>query len=106
MIIRLATAFLLLVLAGCAPRHTVVMQGNTVVLVLTAPESSQVGFASSLDQFTVHQALKAGPDQWIVKGLPNREFQYFYVVDGKVLLPECRYTVSDDFGSVNCRHLP
>ncbi|MGD9948310.1 MAG: hypothetical protein AB7U29_07500 [Desulfobulbus sp.] len=106
MIIRLIGALSLLLVAGCAPRHTVVVKNNTVVLELHLHEVDEVGFASSLDQFSVHQARPGQHGQWIIAGLPNREFQYFYLVDGKVLLPDCRFTVMDDFGASNCRYLP
>lgn len=106
MIIRLLGCMILLVSAGCTPQHTVVLQRNTVVISLHDHEAEQVSFASSLDQFTVHRAWKAEHGQWVVAGLPNREFQYFFLVDGKVLVPECRFKVNDDFGTVNCRYFP
>jgi hypothetical protein len=106
MILRHLACLGLLLIGGCAPQHTVVVQRNSVVLALHLPGVDEVGFASSLDQFTVHQARKGQHGQWVIAGLPNREFQYFYLVDGKVLLPECRFTIRDDFGTLNCRYLP
>ncbi|MDD2463607.1 MAG: hypothetical protein PHI97_06385 [Desulfobulbus sp.] len=96
----------LLLITGCAPQHTVIVQSNTVVLTLHLHEVDAVGFSSSLDQFAVHKAREEQRGQWVIAGLPNRDFQYFYLVDGKVLLPECRFKVKDDFGAVNCRYLP
>lgn len=106
MIRCLLACFFLVGTAACAPRHTAVLQKNLVVLTLRAPEAVRVQFASSLDRFTVHRVIRNTQGHWVVTGLPNREFRYFYLVDGKVLLPECRYRVSDDFGSENCRYLP
>jgi len=96
----------LLLCAGCAPQHTVTVHTNTVVLALHVHDVDQVAFASSLDEFAVHQARKDPHGQWIIAGLPNKEFQYFYLVDGKVMLPDCRFKVNDDFGALNCRYFP
>ena len=32
----------------------------------------------------------------------SRDFRYFYLVDGKVLIPDCRMVEQDDFGGANC----
>jgi hypothetical protein len=34
----------------------------------------------------------------------DRDFSYFYLVDGKVLQPDCRMHEQDDFGGTNCVH--
>jgi hypothetical protein len=34
------------------------------------------------------------------------EFRYFYLVDGKIHLPDCPYREMDDFGSYNCLYKP
>lgn len=91
---------------GCAPRHTVMIVDKSVTLVLQAPNALLVQFASSIDRFKLHLATKDAQGNWAVTGLGNREFQYFYLVDGQVFLPDCRYRQADDFGSVNCRYLP
>lgn len=105
--IRILGCLAMIGLTGCAAPHTVEVQpSNTVRLAFRVPGETEVGFASSLDQFTVHQAREVRPGQWIVAGLPNREFQYFYLVNGKVVVPECRMKVKDDFGAMNCRYLP
>jgi len=91
---------------GCAPRHEVRVEAETVTLVLRAPEAADVQFAASINQFAALPAKRDRHGVWVVAGLANAEFQYFYLVDGLVVLPDCRIKVSDDFGSVNCRHLP
>ncbi|ADW17365.1 glycoside hydrolase family 13 domain protein [Desulfobulbus propionicus DSM 2032] len=93
-------------LGGCAPQHTAVVHDDTVTLTLRAPKAATVRFASSIDRFAVHHAARNREGTWLVSGLPNIEFQYFYLVDGQVMVPDCRFKVSDDFGSVNCRNLP
>lgn len=91
---------------GCAPRHTVIILDKSVTLVLQAPEALVVQFASSADQYSLRPAKKDTQGNWVVAGLGNQEFQYFYLVDGKVFLPDCRYRQADDFGAANCRYLP
>ena len=34
------------------------------------------------------------------------EFSYFYIVDGVVHVPECKFYEKDDFGSYNCVYVP
>jgi len=106
MIVRFLGLFALGLCGGCAPQHAVTESTNSVAFSLHLHDVDQVAFASSLDQFAVHQAQKTSHGHWIIAGLPKREFQYFYLVDGKVMLPDCRYKVNDDFGAVNCRYFP
>jgi len=104
--VRIIMMFLALCTVGCTPQHRVVIQKNTVNITLHLHEVDEVAFASSLDQFQMHQAHQGKHGQWYVSGLPNQEFEYFFLVDGNVMVPECRYTVQDDFGAMNCRYLP
>jgi hypothetical protein len=106
MIGRLALFFLAGFFQGCAPQHYTTIQANTVNLYLQAPQATNVQFASSEDRYTLREATKNQDGTWMINGLANREFQYFYLVDGKLLLPDCRFRQSDDFGTTNCRYLP
>ncbi len=91
---------------GCARQHYVVIHADTLTLYFQAPQATSVRFASSVDQFVLHEAVKKSDGSWLIGGLANKEFQYFYLVDGKVVLPECRFRQNDDFGTANCRYLP
>jgi hypothetical protein len=95
-------------LSGCAslPQHEARIEAGTVTLVLRAPDAANVQLAASINQFAPLPARREQDGVWVVRGLANVDFQYFYLVDGLVALPDCRIKVSDDFGSVNCRHLP
>lgn len=93
-------------LPGCAAPHQVIVRANTVTLSLLAPQASRVQFASSIDQYALHEASRSRDGNWMIAGLANREFQYFYLVDGKLFVPDCRYRQNDDFGMTNCRYLP
>lgn len=102
-----AAIFLVCGLLGCTARtHYVTIEAQTVTLYLQAPQASRVQFASSIDTFVLHEATRSNDGSWWVAGLGNREFRYFYLVDGKVFLPDCRFREADDFGSANCRYLP
>jgi hypothetical protein len=39
---------------------------------------------------------------WEVSVPAEKEFAYFYVVDGVITLPDCSFTENDDFGAKNC----
>jgi len=106
MIRRLALVFLAGALQGCVPQHSVTIHAETVTLALQAPKATSVQFASSADQYALHTATSNGDGIWFINGLANREFQYFYLVDGKLFIPDCRFRQNDDFGTTNCRYLP
>jgi hypothetical protein len=106
MIKRLVLVFLAVFLQGCAPQHHTIVLVEKVTLFLNAPQAKQVQFASSVDQYVVHEATKNPEGIWVTTELANQEFQYFYLVDGKPFTPECRFRQSDDFGTTNCRYLP
>ena len=106
MIRTLLVVTLLGLAGGCVPRHTVMVLDKSVTIVLRAPEASVVQFASSADRYALRPAVKDKQGNWVVAGIGNQEFQYFYLVDGKVFLPDCRYRQADDFGTANCRYLP
>ena len=43
---------------------------------------------------------------WEVTLSLGDEFRYFYMADGALVLPPCRYKEKDDFGSENCIFVP
>jgi hypothetical protein len=102
----LAIGILIGSLQGCAPQHLIIVQADKVTLLLNAPQAKQVQFASSTDHYTAHDATKDPEGHWVVTELANQEFQYFYLIDGKSFIPDCRFRQHDDFGTTNCRYLP
>lgn len=99
------SAFVVMCLAGCA-HHEIHEEGHTVILTLRVPQARDVQFASSLDGYRLHQARPLGGSTWEVRVPGGSPFRYFYLVDGEVYVPECRFTETDDFGSRNCVHVP
>jgi hypothetical protein len=92
--------FLLSILAfsvftGCA-HHYYRVKGDAIA----------VAFASSLDGYQLHRAEKHDSSTWKVTVPAYREFTYFYIVDGALFLPSCRFKEKDDFGATNCIYIP
>jgi hypothetical protein len=104
--IRCLSVIVLLLLAGCAPRHLIVKQASGVTLYLDAAKAEEVLFASSADSFRLHPTKKNSDGLWLTNTIDDREFHYFYVVDGRVFVPDCRYREKDDFGATNCVYQP
>jgi hypothetical protein len=70
------------------------------------PDAKIVQFASSVDNYHVHDILKSEPGFWEVSIPRQLEFKYFYIVDGVTYIPDCRFKEQDDFGKQNCIYLP
>ncbi len=93
-------------LAGCAATHYHERQSDRVAFYLKVPEARGVAFASSLDAYSPHLASKVDGSLWVVSVAAGSEFRYFYIVDGSVHVPECKFYEKDDFGSRNCVYVP
>lgn len=105
-ICRLSALAALIALVGCSSHHYVGSNRQGVVFFLEYPGAEEVAFASSTDDFQLRQAHRDQQGRWLVEGLKSEDFQYFYLVDGKPFVPDCRYRQQDDFGSMNCVYLP
>lgn len=107
---RVAIKYLLvlsiLTLTACAPVHYTRVQGNLVSLYLTREDAVEVLLFSSANGYRPLLASKIENDTWAVSVDYQDEFEYFYKVDGKVVVPDCELKVNDDFGSQNCVFLP
>ena len=104
--IRFLSGILLSLVSGCAPHHFITSETDVVTVYLDAPKASKVIFVSSVDNFREHATHKNANGLWAIGNLANREFQYFYIVDGRSYVPECRYREKDDFGTDNCIYQP
>jgi hypothetical protein len=87
-------------LSACAT-HFYRVQDNKVTLVLRLPEAKRVMLATSLDGFSLRPAVQAS-DAWEVTVPADKDFRYFYQVDGEVVVPDCALKENDDYGSENC----
>lgn len=90
---------------GCAQQHSVEINNESLSFYYSDAEAKEIFFASSIDQFHSHPARKESGDTWKVTVPLNKEFVYFYIVDGKVTMPDCPNTVLDDFGTQNCLYV-
>ena len=91
-------------LSGCAS-HYYRADEYGVTLHLREDETASVILFTSLDGFLPNTAENDG-GTWINRIPSNREFSYFYKVDGKYMIPDCRFKEKDDFGSENCIYVP
>jgi hypothetical protein len=96
----------LFLLSGCAAGHFYRIEGAYVYFYLKAPDRATVLFASSLDGYRFHEAKRVKKGLWQVAVPAEREFRYFYVINGEVFLPPCDMREKDDFGSENCMYSP
>jgi len=92
-------------LSGCVA-HFIRVEGETVHFYLRNPDTTMVFFASSLDGYEFHEAERVRSGLWKVTAPAEREFRYFYVINGEVFLPPCELREKDDFGSENCIYSP
>ena len=90
---------------GCAG-HFYREEAARVHLFLKDSHAAEVRFASSLDGFELHRIEKRGSGTWQITLPKTGEFRYFYLVDGRIHLPDCPLREMDDFGSSNCLYRP
>jgi hypothetical protein len=92
--------------AGCAHHPYITQSRESVSLFLRLPDAVQVQFASSVDRYQLHDVRKNWWGFWEISLPLTPESRYFYVVDGSIYIPDCRFKETDDFGSENCIYLP
>ncbi|MEA3470275.1 MAG: hypothetical protein U9R24_00995 [Thermodesulfobacteriota bacterium] len=96
----------LFLLSGCAGHFCYRIEGANVHFYLRNPDRATVLFASSLDGYKFHEVKRVKKGLWQVTVPAEREFRYFYVINGEVFLPPCKLKEKDDFGSENCIYSP
>lgn len=99
------TLCLLFLLSACARQHYVEAEGDSLSFYYTAAGAERILFVSSIDRYQPRPARKVNKDVWKVTVPLAQEFEYFYLVDGIPTLPDCSYTVHDDFGGKNCLYV-
>jgi len=93
------------IMNGCAAHYSRV-QDHSVHLYLRSVDAESVSFVSSLDGFVPHPAVRNAEGLWEITVSGDREFRYFYLVNGTPFAPPCRFRERDDFGSENCLYIP
>ena len=96
---------LALLISACAGKHYSRLQGDEVAFYYKDKAAQEVLFASSQDNFKLLAAREDRNHLWEVSVPAEKEFAYFYVVDGVITLPDCPYTENDDFGAKNCLYI-
>ena len=97
---------LIFLLAACTSNHEYIAKDSKLYLRLKKPEAKLVQFASSLDGFKLQKAEKLGSSAWQTIMPAEIEFSYFYIIDGFLYIPECKFKERDDFGMDNCLYIP
>ena len=92
-------------LCGCSLHYHDVKDDQVHLYIKESP-AGVVYFANSSDGFKLHQAVKIDHTTWEVIVPASREFSYFYIIDNKIFLPDCRFKEIDDFGQENCIYIP
>ncbi|NNG00087.1 MAG: hypothetical protein HKM93_11955 [Desulfobacteraceae bacterium] len=89
-----------LVAAGCSSLP--VPDNNLAVFSIRAPGATEVDFFCSCDGFEPRPAARGSDLAWSVSVSADRDFSYFFVVDGRVSLPDCSARETDDLGATSC----
>ena len=98
--IHLALASIFVALGGCST-HFYTLEEHNVTIFLKHPKAQTVLFACSLDGFEGRE-LNLHNGFWEVTLPSYNSFRYFYMVDGKIFIPQCPLQENNDFGSKNC----
>ncbi len=103
--LRIGLAMALIALCGCSTHYYEVRGGN-IDIYLKQENAREVHFVASLNHFRPRPSLRLDGDTWVNRVKAGSEFRYFYLIDGEVFLPDCKYKENDDFGSQNCIFAP
>ena len=93
---------LIFLLSSCATSHYYRQDNGKVSLFIRQPEAHEVFFLCSLDRYQRHETEKMKNGVWKIELPSSQTFRYFYLIDDKVVVPECGQSEKDDFGSGNC----
>jgi len=99
------TTLLIIILSGCVPKHFVKKETDSLTFYLQKPGANRIQFAASSDHYILHETQQNSSGLWHIKVPKNAELKYFYIVDGLIYVPDCRFKEKDDFGTENCLYL-
>jgi hypothetical protein len=94
----------ILFMAGCTTHYY--KSQNNLVNIYLKKKAKRIYFVSSLDQYKPHPIQKKENGDWVIAVSGSEAFRYFYLVDGEVYIPDCRFKEFDDFGKQNCIFVP
>lgn len=103
---RLISILAAVLAAGGCSAHYHVIQNGRVEMYLTAPQAQSVVLVVAGDPFRMVPALRDASGTWKATLDQPGEFKYFYLMDDKAYLPDCRLKEHDDFGAANCVFAP
>jgi hypothetical protein len=98
-------SMLMLFTTGCAVQQYTVVN-RELHIYLKNKEAEKVYLYTSIDEYEPREVLKDDSGLWVAVLPADKEFKYFYIIDGELFIPECSMKEKDDFGSVNCVYIP
>ncbi len=94
---------LFLAVMACS-KHYVKQSEDSLYFYYNGKDAEKVLFYSDINNYA-GRSFKKSEGYWIYilnKPVEAEEIKFFYKVDGKVYLPECRMKINDDFGGKLC----
>lgn len=104
--IFLITAACFILITGCARHYYYRITDSELHIHINQPGAEKVFILCSFDGYKPREAINNGSGRWESILPANAEFKYFYIVDEKVFIPECKMKETDDFGDENCVYIP
>jgi 1,4-alpha-glucan branching enzyme len=107
MVIRLfLLGMVVMTVSGCPYRAVSTGSNDGIRLTIHAPDAHHVTLLSSLNRY---ESVSMKPNQsgsWEIQLVSDHEFTYFFEVDGKTMLNDCRFTEIDEWGNRICVFIP
>ena len=97
MIRNMLIIFTILLLTSACSRHYFEVKNDELHIYLKEPDAKKVYLLCSLDQFEPRPAINANSGIWETVLPSDKEFKYFFLVDGSIFIPACEMKEKDDF---------
>ena len=78
---------------------------NHIRLTVNAPGARSVDWLSSTNRYKPIPMQPVPSGSWEITVPANQDFEYFFQVDGKILVTNCRWILPDDWGGTQCLHI-
>jgi hypothetical protein len=94
------------IVTGCLPLPAAFHPGHEIRLTVDRPDAKEVIFLSSLNRYEPVLMNKTFWGTWEIILPQDKDFEYFFRVDGSPYTPECRLRQEDDWGGRQCIYSP
>lgn len=93
------------IMTGCPPL-LLPHSGHELRIFLDRPEAKEVKFLSSLNRYKPVSMNRIDSGIWEIRVPEDKEFDYFFSIDGSLYTPNCRLRQMDDWGGRQCIYSP